>query len=373
MSRPGGTGRHRLEVPRGAVTAPDGLLLIDKPSGLTSHDVVAAARRLGATRKVGHAGTLDPMATGLLLIGLGRATRLLTYLVGADKTYTATLRLGQETTTEDAEGTVTTSHGCAPTGDLPGRLDAALAALTGELMQVPSAVSAIKVDGVRAYARVREGQDVALAARPVTIHALTRLSEVRATTATDGTAVVDVDLRVSCSSGTYVRALARDLGQALGCGAHLTALRRTSVGPFDVEQALTLEAAAAQVEAGAASVPPSGLTPLSLAEVARRCFPAVALDEAQARAIAYGQLLPAEVAERAVAPERAVVPKKRRADGAVNSRPVLAGFAPDGEVVALLTTGKGRTRPVLVLAPAAGPGRADTQPTAGEPGDQGES
>lgn len=365
--------RQRPQVPRGAVTAPDGLLLIDKPSGLTSHDVVAMTRRLAATRKVGHAGTLDPMATGLLLIGLGRATRLLTYLVGADKTYTATVRLGQETVTEDAEGTVTTRHGCMPEEQLSARLDEAMAALTGDLLQVPSAVSALKVDGVRAYTRVREGQDVALAARPVTIHDLTRLGTVRPATASDGTGVVDVDIRVSCSSGTYVRALARDLGRVLGCGAHLTALRRTAVGPFDVEQALTLEAASAQVEAGAEAEPPSGLESLSLTEVARHCFPAVALDEAEARAIAYGQLLPAEVAERAIAPERAIVPKERRADGEVCARPVVAGFASNGEVVALLTTGKGRTRPVLVLAPATGPGRADTQPTAGEPGDQGES
>nr|WP_250649333.1 MULTISPECIES: tRNA pseudouridine(55) synthase TruB [unclassified Actinomyces] len=348
------------------------MLLIDKPHGLTSHDVVAMTRRLGATRKVGHAGTLDPMATGLLLIGLGRATRLLTYLVGADKTYTATVRLGQETVTEDAEGEVTARHGCTPQEDLPERLDAALTALTGDLLQVPSAVSAVKVDGVRAYARVRGGQDVTLTARPVTVHALTRLGAPRPATAPDGTGVVDVDLLVSCSSGTYVRALARDLGRALGCGAHLTALRRTAVGPFDVGQALTLEAVSAQVEAGAGAEPPSGLRPLGLSEVARRCFPAVALDEAEARALAYGQLLPAEVADRATTPERAVVPKERRPDGGVDPRPVLAGFAPDGEVVALLTTGKGRTRPVLILAPATGPRRADTQPTAGEPGDQGE-
>ncbi|MGK2349304.1 tRNA pseudouridine(55) synthase TruB [Actinomyces sp. W5033] len=359
-------------MPRGTVTAPDGLLLIDKPSGLTSHDVVAMTRRLAATRKVGHAGTLDPMATGLLIIGLGRATRLLTYLVGADKTYTATLRLGQETVTDDAEGEVTARHGCTPQEDLPARLDAALARLTGDLMQVPSAVSAVKVDGVRAYARVRGGQDVALAARPVTVHALTRAGGPRPSTAPDGTDVVDIDLCVCCSSGTYVRALARDLGRALGCGAHLTVLRRTAVGPFDVGEALTLKAAARQVEAGADAEPPSGLRTMSLSAVARRCFPAVALDEDEARALAYGQVLGEDVAARAVTPERAVVPKERRPDGALRARPVLAGFAPDGEVVALLTTGKGRTRPVLVLAPAMGPGHADTQPTAGEPGDLGE-
>ena len=354
MSTPTGPLRQRPQVPRGAVTAADGLLLLDKPQGMTSHDAVAMTRRLAATRKVGHAGTLDPMATGLLLLGVGRATRLLTHLVGADKSYTATVRLGQETVTEDAEGEVTARHGCLPRAELAGRVDAALATLTGEIMQVPCAVSAVKVDGVRSYARVRGGEEVALDARPVTVHALARSGEPRPATALDGTTVVDVDLRVSCSSGTYVRALARDLGRALGCGAHLTALRRTSVGPFDVDEAHTLEAASAQVEAGAAAEPPSGLVTMSPTEVTRRCFPAVALDEAEARAIAYGQLLDQDVAARAVSPERAVVPKERRPDGTARPRPVLAGFAPDGEVVALLSTGKGRTRPVLVLAPATG-------------------
>ena len=251
--------RRRPDVPRGAVPASDGILLVDKPQGLTSHDVVGATRRLAATRKVGHAGTLDPMATGLLLLGVGRATRFLTYLVGADKTYAATIRLGLETTTEDAEGEVTAAHGCR-IDDLSGdRLQKALAGLAGQIQQVPSAVSAIKVDGVRAYKRVRDGQDVELEARPVTIHDLRLTGEPRqagvdlagaaaggvATGAeTDGAEgevqVVDLDVVVSCSSGTYVRALARDLGQALGCGAHLTALRRTGVGPFDVGQASTL-------------------------------------------------------------------------------------------------------------------------------------
>ena len=172
---------RRPEVARGAVTAADGLLLVDKDSGVTSHDVVAATRRLAATRKVGHAGTLDPMATGLLVLGVGRATRLLTYLVGADKTYEATIRLGQTTLTEDAEGEVVTSPGCPPPARWPdgaagfsARLASALAGLTGQIEQVPSAVSAIKVDGVRSYARVRGGEDVRLPARPVTVHSLER-------------------------------------------------------------------------------------------------------------------------------------------------------------------------------------------------------
>ena len=180
------TAAPRLRAPRGAVTAADGLLLVDKPAGPTSHDVVAAVRRLAATRRVGHAGTLDPMATGLLVLGVGRATRLLTHLVGADKTYEATVRLGQETLTEDAQGEVTASAGCPAPDSWPGggaglarRLDDALRALTGEIMQVPSAVSAIKVDGVRSYARVRGGQGVELPARAVSIHALARRGDPR--------------------------------------------------------------------------------------------------------------------------------------------------------------------------------------------------
>ncbi|MBW3069698.1 tRNA pseudouridine(55) synthase TruB [Actinomyces sp. 594] len=327
---------RRIDVPRGSVTSPDGLLIVDKPAGVTSHDVVAMTRRMAATRKVGHAGTLDPMATGVLLLGIGRATRFLTYLVGADKNYLATARLGQTTLTEDADGELTSSVGCQPGPDLTARIDTALASLTGEIMQVPSAVSAIKIDGVRSYARVRGGEDVALPARPVTIHALTRVGEIRPSTAADGTALVDLDLRVHCSSGTYVRALARDLGAALGCGAHLTSLRRTGAGPFTVDDAATIASLSAVVAAGQA------LPVLPLAAVARRCFPAVDLDEAEARALRYGQRLPAAVLDRAQAPEHPVVPKAA-APG------VAAGFDPAGGLVALLTHKGGDTRPVLVL------------------------
>jgi len=327
------------DVPRGTATAADGLLAVDKPAGVTSHDVVAMTRRLAATRKVGHAGTLDPLATGLLLLGIGRATRFLTYLVGADKTYLATARLGQATLTEDAEGEVTTSPGCTAAPDLPARIDAALTSLTGEIMQVPSAVSAIKVNGVRAYARVRGGEEVVLPARPVTIHALARRGDPRPGAAADGTAVVDVDLEVHCSSGTYVRALARDLGTALGCGAHLTALRRTGVGPFTVEEADGIDSLIDAVAAGQA------LPVLPLAVVARRCFPAVALEAEQARALRYGQALPAEVLDRAAAPAHPVVSKTSAGDAAG----VAAGFDPEGGLVALLAHKGGRTRPVLVL------------------------
>ena len=366
----------RPDVPRGAATAGDGIVLVDKPAGLSSHDVVALTRRLAATRKVGHAGTLDPMATGLLVLGVGRATRLLTYLVGADKTYEATVRLGQETTTEDAEGGVTTARGCR-IDDLPAaRLDEALDRLTGPIQQVPSAVSAIRVDGMRSYERVRRGQDVELAARSVTIHALELRGRPRAAVAVNGNGtvgaageagsvgsvgaadtveVVDIDLRVACSSGTYVRAIARDLGAALGCGAHLTALRRTRVGPFGVDEAATLGALSARVESDAAAARPRGLSVLPVPTAARRCFEAVELTGSEARALGHGQFLPASLLDRARAPEHPIVPTAAVPAGSATPagrRRVTAGFAPDGAVVALLAREGARARPVLVLAPA---------------------
>jgi len=238
---------------RDADTSVDGLLLVDKPQGWTSHDVVARCRRLLGTRKVGHSGTLDPMATGLLVLAAGKATRLLTYVTGHDKSYDATIRLGESTVTDDAEGEVTAS------ADASGLTDAAIRAavveLVGDILQRPTAVSAIKVDGQRAYARVRAGEDVVLQARPVTV-ARFDVHEVRRT----GT-VVDVDVTVDVSSGTYVRALARDLGEALDVGGHLTALRRTRVGALSVDAAHDMAALAAQVEEGAGI----DLTPLDAA------------------------------------------------------------------------------------------------------------
>ena len=348
--------RRRPDVPRGAVTAADGILVVDKPQGLTSHDVVGATRRLAATRKVGHAGTLDPMATGLLLLGIGRATRFLTYLVGADKTYEATVRLGVETTTEDADGQIVAARGCRIEDVPEARLQEALTALTGPIQQVPSAVSAIKVDGVRAYQRVRDGQDVELQARPVTIHELRLTAEPRKAIVeadgalSDGPDVVevDIDILVSCSSGTYVRALARDLGRALGCGAHLTALRRTAVGPFDIDEAYTLTDLSAQVETDASSPEPHGVTTLRLEEVGRRCFERLSLTEDEARALRYGQPLDAEVLERAEAPEG----RRLQASAKTAEQRVVAGFAPGGRLVALLRHQGPRARPVLVLDPA---------------------
>ncbi|MBO9626461.1 MAG: tRNA pseudouridine(55) synthase TruB [Microbacterium sp.] len=214
-----------------------GILLVDKPAGLTSHDVVARTRRAFGTRKVGHAGTLDPMATGLLVIGIEGATRLLTYIVGAGKTYTATIRLGQSTSTDDAEGEILTTAAPDDVAAIPAsRIDDGILALTGDISQVPSSVSAIKVDGRRAYDRVRAGEEVVLAAREVTVSRFDVLDR------RDGDGVIDLDVVVDCSSGTYIRSLARDLGAALGVGGHLTALRRTRVGDFDVADAVGIDA-----------------------------------------------------------------------------------------------------------------------------------
>jgi tRNA pseudouridine55 synthase len=242
------------------------LVVVDKPGGMTSHDVVARLRRLAGTRKVGHAGTLDPMATGVLVVGLGRATRLLGHLTLTDKAYDATVRLGVSTTTDDAEGEVVAEHDAGTVTEDDVR--AVLARMVGEIEQVPSAVSAVKVDGRRAYQRVRAGEDVDLPARRVRIDALevTRVAS------------PELDLHVRCSSGTYVRAIARDLGVVLGVGGHLTRLRRTAVGPFTLDEAQALEAL-------------TEVPLVSLEEAAERCFPTLSVDEAAARAVGFGQKL----------------------------------------------------------------------------------
>ena len=210
-----------------------GLVVVDKPSGVTSHDVVSKCRRIFGTRKVGHAGTLDPMATGVLVVGIERATKILGLLTATDKSYAATVRLGQATSTDDAEGDVLQTVSAAQVGDAD--IEAAVGALRGEISQTPSAVSAIKVGGKRAYQLAREGEAVELAARPVRIDRF----EVLGVRRHDG--FVDVDVEVDCSSGTYIRALARDVGATLGVGGHLTALRRTRVGRFGLDEARTLD------------------------------------------------------------------------------------------------------------------------------------
>jgi tRNA pseudouridine55 synthase len=213
---------------------PAGLVFIDKPQGWTSHDIVAKLRGIAGTRRVGHAGTLDPMATGLLILGVDAGTKLLTFLVGANKTYSARIRLGASTITDDAEGEVTSSADASAI--TRAQIENQLEKLRGEIMQVPSSVSAIKVDGERAYARVRGGDEVKLAARPVTIYKFEITGD---PTVSEG--FVDFDAVIECSSGTYIRALARDLGAALGVGGHLTALRRTHVGQYTVAQAQAME------------------------------------------------------------------------------------------------------------------------------------
>jgi tRNA pseudouridine55 synthase len=224
-----------------------GLVLIDKPSGWTSHDVVARLRKLAGTRRVGHAGTLDPMATGLLLIGVNSATKLLTFLVGEDKTYEATIRLGAATITDDKESEFTTianpDEVCTLTLE---KIEAVLATLRGPIEQVPSSVSAIKVDGERAYAKVRSGDEVKLKARPVTIHRFEVIGEPRLVVDGEKT-FVDFNAIIDCSSGTYIRALARDLGAALGVGGHLTSLRRTKIGSYPIEQAQSLDGLTAEM------------------------------------------------------------------------------------------------------------------------------
>ncbi|MGY1746585.1 tRNA pseudouridine(55) synthase TruB [Blastococcus sp. SYSU D00695] len=256
------------------------VLLVDKPGGMTSHDVVARARRALSVRRIGHAGTLDPMATGLLVLGVGAATRLLGHLGGHDKTYEATIRLGQSTVTDDREGEVLAA---TPAGHLDDdAVRTALAAQTGALSQVPSSVSAVKVDGRRSYDRVRAGEEVVLAPRAVTVHRL----EVHAVRR-PSPEVLDVDVTVECSAGTYIRAIARDAGAALGVGGHLTALRRTASGPFTTAQAAPVEDAAAALTTG------GGRGVLSLTAAATAVFPRRAVTAEEATALGYGQRVPA--------------------------------------------------------------------------------
>lgn len=246
---------------------PSGLVLLDKPEGFTSHDAVAKLRRILGTRKIGHAGTLDPMATGLLVLGVDAGTKLLQFLVGVDKQYLATIRLGQTTTTDDAQGELTSSKDASNVSLQD--IQREMAKLTGPIQQIPSSVSAIKVDGKRAYDLVREGKSVELKPRAVTVSRFEILGEVR-----NSDQLVDLDVLVDCSSGTYVRALARDLGEALGAGGHLTALRRTRVGSYRIDQA-----------SGLSDEP----TVLDLGEAAKAIFPAVAITSAQERDLIHGK------------------------------------------------------------------------------------
>jgi tRNA pseudouridine(55) synthase len=294
---------------------PPGLLLVDKVGGMTSHDVVARARRVLSVRKVGHAGTLDPMATGLLVLGVGAATRLLGYVGGHDKTYEATIRLGQSTVTDDREGEVLTTSSTAHLDD--DAIRSALAAQTGPLQQVPSSVSAVKVEGRRSYDRVRAGEAVDLAPRSVTVHRLDvhRIDRPQPD-------LVDVQVTVACTAGTYIRAIARDAGAVLGVGGHLTALRRTASGPFSVERAAPVE------EAGAALIAGGGDGFLPLTWAAALVFPSRPVSVEESRALGYGQRIPA-----------------------TGTPGLHAAVDPDGRLVALLED-SGATARVAVGFPA---------------------
>jgi tRNA pseudouridine55 synthase len=290
----------------------DGLVIVDKPSGFTSHDVVAKMRGIARTRRVGHAGTLDPMATGVLVLGVEKATKLLGHLALTEKEYLGTIRLGQNTVTDDAEGEITSSVDAS--GVSREAVDAGVAKLTGNIMQVPSKVSAIKIDGKRSYARVRGGEDFEIPARPVTVSSF-RVYDVRETVAEDNTPVVDLVVSVVCSSGTYIRALARDLGADLGVGGHLTALRRTRVGPYGLDAAKTLE----QLQ--------QELTVMPIAEAAAAAFPRWDVDEKRAKLLTNGVRLDMP---------------------AFDTAPVAA-FGPDGRFLALVEEQKGKAKSLAVF------------------------
>ncbi|MBA3744766.1 tRNA pseudouridine(55) synthase TruB [Sporichthya sp.] len=291
-----------------------GLVIVDKFAGMTSHDVVGRIRKLANTRKVGHAGTLDPMATGVLVVGIERATRLLGHLAGGDKSYAATIRLGAATDTDDAMGMVTASADASAVGD--EAIAAGIAVLSGDIEQVPSTISAIKVDGKRAYSRARAGEEVELAARAVQVERFAVLATRRAGE------YVDLDVEVDCSTGTYIRALARDLGAGLGVGGHLTALRRTRVGPFGLDGAHTLDELA------------ETWTTVPIAQAARATFAHRDVDAEAARILVNGGWLPAELA------------------GVEGATGPTAVFGPDEWFCGLIEVRDGRARPIAVFGDA---------------------
>ncbi|MFE0678569.1 tRNA pseudouridine(55) synthase TruB [Streptomyces sp. NPDC058867] len=295
-------------------TTPDGLVIVDKPSGFTSHDVVAKMRGIARTRRVGHAGTLDPMATGVLVLGVEKATKLLGHLALTEKEYLGTVRLGQTTLTDDAEGEITGSTDASKV--TRAAVDAGIAKLTGDIMQVPSKVSAIKINGVRSYKRARDGEEFEIPARPVTVSSFT-VYDVRDTVAEDGTPVMDLVVSVVCSSGTYIRALARDLGADLGVGGHLTALRRTRVGPYRLDSAKTLEQLQAE------------LTVMPVAEAATAAFPRWEVDTRRAGLLLNGV--------------RLEMPQEYAGRGAV------AVFDPEGRFLALVEEHKGKAKSLAVF------------------------
>ncbi|MEN8656035.1 tRNA pseudouridine(55) synthase TruB [Streptomyces sp. 21So2-11] len=295
-----------------STTTPDGLVIVDKPSGFTSHDVVAKMRGIAKTRRVGHAGTLDPMATGVLVLGIEKATKLLGHLALTEKEYLGTIRLGQSTITDDAEGEIIASVDAS--GVSRAGIDAGVAALSGAIMQVPSKVSAIKIDGKRSYSRVRQGEEFEIPARPVTVSSF-QVHDVRAAVAEDGTPVVDLIVSVVCSSGTYIRALARDLGAGLGVGGHLAALRRTRVGPYGLDAAKTLE----ELQADFAVMP--------IADAAAAAFPRWDVDEKRAGLLTNGV----------------------RLDMPSYETSPVAVFDPEGRFLALVEESRGKAKSLAVF------------------------
>lgn len=287
-----------------------GIVVVDKPAGMTSHDVVARLRRFFGTRKVGHAGTLDPMATGVLVVGIERGTKLLAHLVADDKVYSTTIRLGASTTTDDAEGEVVSQADASALTD--EAIMAEVATLTGDIMQVPSKVSAIKIDGKRAHELVREGKEVVIPARPVTVFSFD-VSSIRR----EGS-FIDLDARVHCSSGTYIRSLARDMGEAFGVGGHLTALRREASGPFTLAHARTLDELEESAELS-----------LSLDEALTAAWPVLEVTADEYAALAMGKWL-----------------EPRGLKG------VHAAMGPDGHAVALVKEKGSRLSTIFVARPS---------------------
>ena len=288
----------------------DGFLVVDKAPGMTSHDVVAVARKALGTRKVGHAGTLDPMATGVLVLGFGNGTRLLQYITDGDKSYTATIILGAATITDDREGEVISESDASKITD--EQIKIGLAKMIGEIQQRPSSVSAVKVDGERAYDRVRAGEVFELAARTITISALDIL-EIRHLGAR-----IEIDIDVTCSAGTFIRAIARDLGSDLQVGGHLSALRRTRVAGFPISQAISFEDLKAQL-----------FSPLALADVARATFQVRELGLDEVQELSFGRPLQANATDV-----------------------IFAALSPDDRLIALLKNESGKAKPIAVFAAA---------------------
>lgn len=304
-------------------SAPDGIVIVEKPKGWTSHDVVSKMRGIAATRKVGHAGTLDPMATGVLVVGVGKATRLLNYIVGADKDYDTTIRIGFGTTTEDAEGEALSEIVTIPESLTIEHVQAAANTLTGHIMQVPSSVSAIKIDGKRAYDRVRDGEDVKIPARAAHV-AKFDITEVRRVSEPEGD-FWDIDASTTVSSGTYIRALGRDLARALGYEGHLTMLNRTRVGGYGLANSRSLELLNRELESR------DTIDVLPLAEAAAATFTVRDLSVEETIALGFG--------------------KRLTSSSTKGSEAIMAAISPEGRLIALLKDDGHKAQPVVVFAP----------------------